>query len=130
RVRVLVCDVGGGTTDLSLIDVRREDGELSLRRSAVGRHLLLGGDNMDLAIARLAETQLAGEPLDAGRLGQLRTAARAAKEVLLGAQAPASFGLRVLGAGAQLFEQALAVDLARDAVREVVLDGFFPLTVA
>jgi molecular chaperone DnaK (HSP70) len=127
-VRVLVCDVGGGTTDLSLIDVRHANGELELRRSAVGRHLLLGGDNMDLAVARLAEAKLPGEPLDAGRLGQLRTAARAAKEALLAREGPATFPLRLLGAGAQLFESTLAIDLPRDEVRRLVLDGFFPLT--
>jgi molecular chaperone DnaK (HSP70) len=129
-VRVLVCDVGGGTTDLSLIDVRREGGELALQRSAVGRHLLLGGDNMDLAVARSAETRLGGEPLDAGRLGQLRVAARAAKEALLARDAPASFPLRLLGAGSQLFAGTLAVDLSREEVRALVLDGFFPLTAA
>lgn len=128
EVRVLVCDVGGGTTDLSLIDVRCDAGELRLQRSAVGRHLLLGGDNMDLAVARLAEAALGGEPLDAGRLGQLRTAARAAKEALLARDAPPTFPLRLLSAGAQLFDNAVAVDLARDEVRSLVLDGFFPIT--
>lgn len=128
-VRVLICDVGGGTTDLSLIDVRRDGPALALSRSAVGRHLLLGGDNMDLAVARLAEHRL-GEPLDAGRLGQLRTAARAAKEALLSAVAPASYPLRLVGSGSELFAQALSVDLPRAEVRELVLDGFFPLTPA
>lgn len=125
-VRVLVVDVGGGTTDLSLIDVRRDGGRLALQRSAVGRHLLLGGDNMDLAVARLAETKLAGDPLDAGRLGQLRTAARVAKEALLALDAPPSFPLRVVGVGAQLFADTISVDLPRDEVRRSVLDGFFP----
>jgi len=130
RVRVLVVDVGGGTTDLSLIDVQRDAGDLALQRSAVGRHLLLGGDNMDLAVARLAEALIGGEPLDPGRLGQLRTAARAAKEALLARDAPPSHALRLLGAGAQLFANTVAVDLPRDEVRRSVLDGFFPLTPA
>jgi molecular chaperone DnaK (HSP70) len=129
-VRVLVCDVGGGTTDLSLIDVRREAGALALSRSAVGRHLLLGGDNMDLAVARLAEHRLAGEPLDPGRLGQLRTAARVAKEALLSAAAPATYPVRLVGSGSELFAHALSVDLPRAEVRELVLEGFFPLTLA
>ncbi len=130
NVRVLICDVGGGTTDLSLIDVSRAGGELSPRRSAVGRHLLLGGDNMDLALARLCEKKLGGEPLDAARFGQLRTAARAAKEALLAPDAPDSVTLRVLGSGAELFAHNLSVELGRDEVRELVLDGFFPLVPA
>lgn len=129
-VRVLVCDVGGGTTDLSLIDVRRDAGVLAFSRSAVGRHLLLGGDNMDLAVARRAEQKLGGEPLDAGRLGQLRTAARVAKEALLASEAPATFALRLLGSGAELFAHTLSLELTREEVRELVLDGFFPITPA
>jgi molecular chaperone DnaK (HSP70) len=129
-LRVLICDVGGGTTDLSLIDVSRVDGALALRRSAVGRHLLLGGDNMDLTIARRAEHLLAGPPLDPGRLAELRLAARAAKESLLSAAAPAAYPLRLVGSGSALFGSALGVDLPRDDVRQLVLDGFFPLTSA
>jgi molecular chaperone DnaK (HSP70) len=127
---VLVCDIGGGTTDLSLIDVRQDGAGLALQRSAVGRHLLLGGDNMDLAVARRAEQLLAGQPLDPGRLGQLRTLARAAKESLLSATAPATFALRLVGSGSELFAGARSLDLPRDEVRELVLDGFFPLTPA
>jgi molecular chaperone DnaK (HSP70) len=126
-LRVLVCDVGGGTTDLSLIEVTRAAGSLELRRSAVGRHLLIGGDNMDLAVARLTESKL-GAQLDAARLGQLRTAARAAKEALLADDAPRSYPLRLVGSGSQLFGDTLAVDLGRDEVQKLVLEGFFPRT--
>jgi molecular chaperone DnaK (HSP70) len=126
-LRVLVCDIGGGTTDLSLIDVSLEGGALSLRRSAVGRHLLLGGDNMDLAVARLAENKL-GEALDPARLGQLRTAARGAKEALLAEGARPSATLRLLDKGSSLFAGSIGIELGREEVRAVVLDGFFPST--
>jgi molecular chaperone DnaK (HSP70) len=133
-LRVLVCDVGGGTTDLSLIDVARAESSLALRRTAVGRHLLLGGDNMDLAIARRAEQKLAEErhagPLDPGQLGQLRIAARSAKEQLLAPSAAASHALTIVGAGSDLFAGSLRVELSREEVREIVLEGFFPLTPA
>jgi molecular chaperone DnaK (HSP70) len=127
---VLVCDIGGGTTDLSWIDVSRASGALALRRTAVGRHLLLGGDNMDLAVARRAEQRLGGEPQGPAGLAALRIAARTAKESLLSANAPASFPLRLVGAGSELFRGASRVDLPRDEVRELVLDGFFPLVAA
>jgi molecular chaperone DnaK (HSP70) len=126
--RVLVCDIGGGTTDLSAIDVRRVDGKLELRRSAVGNHLLLGGDNMDLAVARLAESALGGDPLGPAQLAALRLAARAAKEALLAKDAPPTYSLRLLSAGADLLGGSRSVELRRDAVQELVLDGFFPRT--
>jgi molecular chaperone DnaK (HSP70) len=129
-LRVLICDVGGGTTDLSLIEVTPRAGELEFRRSAVGRHLLLGGDNMDLAVARRAESKAGGTPLEPERFGQLLLAARSAKEQLLAAQAPATLPIRLLGAGAELFAGGWSTELARGEVQELVLDGFFPLTAA
>ena len=127
-LQVLVCDVGGGTTDLSLIDVAAEQGQLEFRRTAVGRHLLLGGDNMDLAVARLAEKKLGEEPLEPARFGQLLLAARSAKEALLAPAAPPAYPIRLLGAGAALFGDSISTELGREEVRELVLDGFFPLT--
>ena len=129
-LRVLVCDVGGGTTDLSLIEVAERGGELEFRRSAVGRHLLLGGDNMDLAVARRAESKGGGGPLDPQRFGQLLLAARRAKEQLLSADAPATVPIRLLGAGAELFASSWSAELERAEVQELVLDGFFPMTAA
>jgi len=129
-LRVLVCDVGGGTTDLSLIEVTRRAGELEFRRSAVGRHLLLGGDNMDLAVARRAEGKSGARPLEPERFGQLLLAARSAKEQLLSAQAPPTVPIRLLAAGADLFGASWSVELERSEVQELVLDGFFPLTSA
>ncbi len=128
-LQVLVCDVGGGTTDLSAIEVTLRDGALDLRRSAVGRHLLLGGDNMDLALARRAESK-GPAPLEPERFGQLLLAARTAKEQLLAPDAPASQRIALLGAGSQLLGSTWSAELGREEARELVLDGFFPLTAA
>src|SRR5204862_7366330 len=83
---VLVCDVGGGTTDLSLIAVGEEHGQLVLTRVAVGDHILLGGDNMDLALAHAASQAFAtrGTKLDAGQMHMLWHSCRLAKERLFG----------------------------------------------
>jgi molecular chaperone DnaK (HSP70) len=126
-MRVLVVDVGGGTTDLSLIEVEPRAGGLGFRRSAVGRHLLLGGDNMDLAVARAAEGK-GSAPLDPDRFGQLLLAARSIKEQLLSEPAPSSVPVRLLAAGAELFAGSWSVELGRDEVRALILDGFFPPT--
>ena len=138
---VLVCDVGGGTTDLSLIRVARDEPGAAPRveRVAVGHHLLLGGDNMDLALGLTCEARMtAGTPsakLDAARFGQLVAACRAAKERLLspalasndGRPAPTSAAITVLAAGAQLVGSALTTELTADEVERIVLDGFFPM---
>jgi molecular chaperone DnaK (HSP70) len=121
---VLVVDVGGGTTDLSLVRVGP-----SITRVAVGRHLLLGGDNMDLALAHACEPRLvaAGEKLDAARFGQLVLACRSAKEQLLaGEGAPDDVAVTVLGRGAGLFAGTKTTRIARAEVESIVLGGFFP----
>ena len=131
---VLVCDVGGGTTDLSLIKVELRDGHSTLTRVGVGNHLMLGGDNMDLALAHLVEARMAAggaegrppERLSAERLSQLVERCRAAKEQLLAADAPAQVGVTLLGAGARLVGGARSVALAREEVERLVVDGFFP----
>jgi molecular chaperone DnaK (HSP70) len=117
---VLVCDVGGGTTDFSLIDAP------TLRRTAVGQHLMLGGDNMDLALAHLVERRLSGAPLSSGRLSQLLNRCRVAKEQLLAADAPEQVTVTLLGGGSRLIGQAQSVVLGRDEVRALLVDGFFP----
>ncbi len=126
---VLVCDVGGGTTDFSLIRVVRREGEgaepFAVERVAVGRHLLLGGDNMDLALAHLCEGRL-GTKLDAARFGQLVSACRSAKERLLSEGAPESVRVTVLGHGARLVGGTLTAEISREEAERVVLDGFFP----
>ncbi|HAF55799.1 MAG TPA: molecular chaperone DnaK [Thauera sp.] len=136
---VLVCDVGGGTTDLTLIQVEpAADGRSPprLTRIGVGDHLMLGGDNMDLALAHLVERRLhagggaAGERLSAARLSQLVQRCRVAKEQLLAADAPDKVTVTLLGAGARLIGGARSVELGRDEVERLVVDGFLPLAAA
>ncbi len=122
---VLVVDVGGGTTDLSLLRV--VDAE-HVTRTAVGPHLLLGGDNMDLALAHACEPRLApaGSPLDATSFSQLVSACRAAKEMLLGSPALDDAPVTLLGRGGDLVGGSRRTRLSRQEVERIVLDGFFP----
>jgi molecular chaperone DnaK (HSP70) len=124
----LVIDVGGGTSDFSLIRAAEQQGELAFVREAVGDHLLLGGDNMDLALAKAVETRLpsAGRP-DATQYAMLTQACRQAKEVLLGPNPPPSYTVTVMGRGRQVIGGALHATLTPDAVRRVLFEGFFPL---
>lgn len=126
--RLLVCDVGGGTTDLTLIDVAETDGELSLERLAVGDHLLVGGDNMDLALAHQVATLFAdqGVHLDAWQSVSLWHACRDAKEALLSEQAPDSHRVSVLGRGSKVIGGTVSVDVPRDMATELLVGGFFP----
>ena len=127
---VLVLDVGGGTTDLTLIRVEAAPGGglPLLTRTAVGEHLMLGGDNMDLALAHGLEPQFAGEGqrLPAARFAQLVQRCRLAKEQLLAANAPESVAVTLLGGGSQLLAQTRSATLTRDAVRQAVVEGFLP----
>jgi molecular chaperone DnaK (HSP70) len=127
---VLVCDVGGGTTDLSLIKVELVNGEPKLTRIGVGKHLMLGGDNMDLALAHAIEARMmASDPaaqLSASRLAQLMERCRAAKEQLLAADAPAQTQVTLLGGGARMIGGSRSVTLTRDEVVTLLVDGFFP----
>jgi len=127
---VLVADVGGGTTDFTLVQVELKDGEPALTRIGVGNHLILGGDNMDLALAHLAESRLGsgdGQRLSAGRLAQLTERCRAAKEQLLAADAPASVAVTLLGGGSRLIGASRSATITKDDVARIVLDGFFPV---
>jgi molecular chaperone DnaK (HSP70) len=128
RATVLVCDVGGGTTDLTLIEAKRSpQGELELERVAVGRHLLLGGDNIDLALAQICEQRLlAGDRLDALRFSRLLLACRSAKETLLARAAPDSVPIRVASLGSALVGGTLATELSRAEVESLVFSGFLP----
>jgi molecular chaperone DnaK (HSP70) len=126
---VLVCDVGGGTTDLTLIRLERSPGgALAVARVAVGRHLLLGGDNMDLALAHTCEARLVPPPerLDATRFSELVLACRSAKEQLLAPDAPGDVPIHLLASGSSLVGRTLTTRLSRDEVRQIVLEGFFP----
>jgi molecular chaperone DnaK (HSP70) len=125
---LMVCDVGGGTTDLTLIQVAIQDGEPVLTRIGVGDHLMLGGDNMDLALAHLVESRLPASEgrLSAPRFSQLTARCRMAKEQLLAAGAPEAVQLTLLGGGSRLIGGARTVELKRDEVLQVIVDGFFP----
>ena len=124
----LVVDVGGGTTDLTLIQVELRESGPRLTRVAVGDHLMLGGDNMDLALAHAAESRLgAKEKLNAGRFTQLLAQCRAAKERLLERDAPEHAKVTILGGGRKLIGGSLSTRFDRDEVNARVLDGFFPL---
>jgi molecular chaperone DnaK (HSP70) len=128
---VLVCDVGGGTTDFSLIKVDMHEGQPRLTRIGVGKHLMLGGDNMDLVLAHMVEARMNSEEgmttrLSATRLSQLVERCRAAKEELLAADAPDKVLVTLLGAGARLVGGARSAELKREEVARAIVDGFFP----
>jgi molecular chaperone DnaK (HSP70) len=126
---VLVCDVGGGTTDFSLIEITSDAGTLALERIAVGDHILLGGDNMDLALAALVGQQL-GKSLDALQQRALVHACRRAKEQLLGDGAPASVPIAILGRGSKLIGGTLRAEVTRAQAEAMLVDGFFPAVTA
>ncbi len=125
----LVVDVGGGTSDFSLIRVAEEDGAIALQRLAVGDHILLGGDNVDVALARTLEERF-GEKLDSQRWHALTSLCRAAKERLLGDEAPEEETIRIGGRGRSLVGGTLSGTLTREEVQKLVIDGFFPLVEA
>jgi molecular chaperone DnaK (HSP70) len=128
--RVLVCDVGGGTTDFSLIDVKHtgdEDQPLELVRSAVGDHLMLGGDNMDLTLARALEKKFSGH-IDAHQFKALTAAVRDAKEKLLSEKAPEKQTVAVVGRGSSVIGGSVKTEIKRDETRQMLLEGFFPVS--
>ena len=123
---VLVCDVGGGTTDFSLIRVQISAGEVRLERTAIGEHLLLGGDNVDLALARHLETKLGSPQLTLRQRQALRRQSCAAKERLLSAPDLERVSIRLLGSGSSVVGGTLSVDLTHHEVMTILLDGFLP----
>ena len=125
---ILVVDVGGGTSDFSLIVVVEREGTLELHRVAVGDHILLGGDNMDLALAHAVARKLAaqGKALDPWQMRALTFACRAAKEALLGDASLATVPLVVPSRGSKLIGGSIRTELTRDEVSALLLDGFFP----
>ncbi len=124
---ILVCDIGGGTTDFSLITVVETPTGPGFRRVAVGDHLMLGGDNIDLALAHKVEAKLNGVKLDSEQWSALRYACRTAKEKLLGDNPPDRWAVTIAGRGARIIGGSLQSELTRAEVAEVVIDGFFPL---
>jgi len=125
---LLVCDIGGGTTDLTLVGVAQEGGELVLRRQAVGNHLLVGGDNMDLALAHHVAGLFAekGTTLDPWQSVALWHSCRTAKETLLATDGPKKHSISVLGRGSKLIGKTVSVEVERQQVSDLLLDGFFP----
>ncbi|MDW6004089.1 Hsp70 family protein [Vibrio mangrovi] len=136
---ILICDVGGGTTDLSLITAALAEDSLKLDRVGVGEHLMLGGDNIDLALAHLAEQQFAQQQLSqknsgqiqklsAARLSKLIQQTRNTKENLLTTQSPELAKITLLGSGSKLLGGTKSITLSKTQVQQMVLDGFFPHT--
>ena len=129
---LLVCDVGGGTADFSLIAVTGKDGNLALERVAVGEHLLLGGDNMDLALAHDVSEKLAatGSVLDDWQFLALVQSTRAAKESLLSDPSLKEVPIAIPTRSSRLIASTLSTTLTREQVDQIVLDGFLPLVAA
>ena len=126
---ILVCDVGGGTTDFTLIRVRRgSDGLVQFHRVAVGDHLILGGDNLDLALAHHLEGRVKpGGQLEPRQWSVLVRCCRQLKEVLMGADAPDKWTLTLPGSGSKLIGGAIQIPVTREDVEAVLVEGFFPL---
>ena len=125
---ILVCDVGGGTTDFSLIMVSEENGELTLKRVAVGDHILLGGDNMDLALARVLQQRLEalGNRIDIWQLHSLWHQCRIAKEKLFESPKTQNRPITLLGKGTKLIGGTIKTELAREDLDQILVQGFFP----
>ena len=132
---ILICDIGGGTTDFSLVRAHLVHGELQFERTAIGEHLLLGGDNFDFALARRVEEKLMEEQTTAAKLAlrqryALRRTCCAAKERLLsdGSSELSHVSVTILGGGRAVVGQALSVDVTREEVVQILIDGFLPIT--
>lgn len=133
---ILVCDIGGGTTDFTLINVRateqggadaQDDKSIQFHRVAVGNHLILGGDNLDLALAKFVEAKLTdGTQLRPQQWELLVGAARNAKETLLADDAPEQVTISLPSTGSKLIGGSLSTTVTRDEARNVILDGFLP----
>jgi hypothetical protein len=125
---ILVCDIGGGTTDFSLIHVSQREGELVLERIAVGDHILLGGDNMDLSLAYAVRARLTAEgtKLDSWQMRGLLHALRQAKEEIFQNPDCSSYPLAVLGKGRRVIGGTISTELTRQEVEQVIINGFFP----
>lgn len=126
--KILICDIGGGTTDFTLIQVRSGDaGAVQFHRIAVGDHLILGGDNLDLALAYYIEqNRLDGRKVTPRQFGALVRSCQKAKEVLLGEKAPQKLTVTIPGTGASLIGGALQVELDQQELQNVLIDGYFP----
>jgi uncharacterized protein DUF3731/Hsp70 protein len=125
---VLICDVGGGTTDFSLIRVQIVSGEIKFERIAIGEHLLLGGDNVDLALARRVMEKLGNPKLSLRQQNALRRQCCAAKEKLLSDGRLKRVPVNILGGGRSVVGGTFSAELTRQEVEDALIDGFLPLT--
>ena len=125
---ILICDIGGGTSDFSLVRARRVNEELEFERTAIGEHLLLGGDNLDSALAHNVEQKLGNIQLTLRQRYALRRACCTAKEQLLGDSPLERVPITILGGGRAVVGQSLSVDLTRPEVVKILTDGFLPIT--
>jgi hypothetical protein len=125
---VLVFDIGGGTSDFSLIRVSEKEGDLELERIAVGDHLLVGGDNMDLSLAYTLSKRLTdqGKRPDSRQMQGLWHSCRDAKEIILSGNGPEERPISLLGSGSSLIGGTIRINLTRADAESVILDGFFP----
>ena len=125
---ILVCDVGGGTSDFTLIRVKSgRDGIVQFHRVAVGEHLILGGDNLDLALAHHLEQRLKpGGQLEPRQWSVLVRSCRQLKEVLMGEDAPDKWTLTLPGSGSKLIGGSIQVPVDRSEVESILAEGFFP----
>jgi molecular chaperone DnaK (HSP70) len=126
---ILICDIGGGTTDFSLVRASLVNGELQFERTAIGEHILLGGDNLDLALARRVEEKLNTTKLTLRQRYALRRSCCAAKEKLLSDDSCKALPVTLLGSGHSVIGQTLSVELTREEVLDALTTGFLPITV-
>jgi hypothetical protein len=129
---ILVVDVGGGTTDFSLIAVTEQEGNLQLTRVAVGDHILLGGDNMDLTLAHVLNQELSakGKKLDSAQFNALTYSCRHAKELLFNDSTRAKVPISIASRGSALVGGTIKTELTRDALTQILIDGFMPKVAA
>jgi molecular chaperone DnaK (HSP70) len=125
---ILICDIGGGTSDFSLVRARRVNGELEFERTAIGEHILLGGDNLDSALAHHVEEKLGNIKLTLRQRYALRRVCCTAKEQLLGDSRLERVPITILGGGRAVVGQSLSVELTRNEVVKILTDGFLPVT--
>jgi DNA-K related protein/Hsp70 protein len=127
--QVLICDIGGGTSDFSLVRAHVHGSEVQFERTAIGEHLLIGGENLDLALARCVE-QKVNTRLSLRQRHALKIACSQAKERLLSDPSMDRLPINILGSGRAVVGQMLTSDLTRDQVVELLMNGFLPLTAA
>ncbi len=126
--KILICDIGGGTSDFSLLRVRAgSDGRVQFHRVAVGEHLILGGDNLDLALAHHIEGKLSGDAkLEPRAWAVLMRSCRKIKETLLGPNPPERITVNLPGGGSRMIGGSRSLELETAAAQQILIDGFLP----